>query len=237
MAGETINSEVTISAIISNINAISKELDMNIFIQKARSSFKENIQEYEVADDEKAKMIATYEANISAGIIKEIMQMAKELPEIVARIDNIKKETNLKDSQEKLVTAQKCTEIGKKNLVAEQISSEKYRHRDLKASTAIKVASLEVTKQQAKFEEARRYIALEANYQNAYMKKADYKVQQLQAIATDDDIVISTEQISDAKTTIDAIPTTRITYTSDVTVVKPTISDDDITTTQITCEE
>jgi hypothetical protein len=226
---------VTIQDIISNINLISAALDENVFIKKARETFKENIQEYEVADDEKAKMIATYEAQVSVGVINEIMQMAKEIPEIIAREANIVKETELKGKQTDLVTQQECVEKGKTMLIAEQVVSEKYRHRDLRSSTAVKMASLEVTQQQAKFEEARRYIAIEANYQNAFMKKADFKVQQLQAIATDDDITISAEQMADSKSTIDGIPTDKINYQSEVSLNKPAIESDVIPSITITC--
>lgn len=226
---------VTTQNIIDNINLISAALDENVFIKKARETFKENIQEYEVADDEKAKMIATYEAQVSVGVINEIMQMAKEIPEIIAREANIAKETELKGKQTDLVTQQECVEKGKTMLIAEQIVSEKYRHRDLRSSTAVKMASLEVTQQQAKFEEARRYIAIEANHQNAFMKKADFKVQQLQAIATDDDITISAEQMADSKSTIDGIPTDKINYQSEVSLNKPAIESDVIPSITITC--
>lgn len=246
--------ETNIESIISNINEITKSLDTNTFIKKARESFKENIQDYEVADDEKAKMIATYEAQVSAGIISEIMQLAKEMPEIIAReknilkdVDvkaeqikvateqvnelkartkNIEEDTKLKEENKKIATEQIKTEKGKTLLIAEQIVSEKYRHRDLRSSISVKNASIEVTKQQAKFEEARRYIAIEANHQNVYMKKADFKVQNLQAIATDDDITISAEQMTDSKETIDDIPVKKIDYTTEVAVAKPNIEDE-----------
>jgi hypothetical protein len=226
---------VTTQNIIDNINLISAALDENVFIKKARETFKENIQEYEVADDEKAKMIATYEAQVSVGVINEIMQMAKEIPEIIAREANIVKETTLKEKQTDLVTQQECVEKGKTMLLAEQIVSEKYRHRDLRSSTAVKMASLEVTQQQAKFEEARRHIAIKANHQNAFMKKADFKVQQLQAIATDDDITISAEQMADSKSTIDGIPTDKISYQSEVSLNKPAIESDVIPSITIAC--
>ena len=101
----------------------------------------------------------------------------------------------------------------------------------------MKIASNEVTKQQAKFEEARRYIALQSNNQNTFMKKADYKVQQLQALAQDDKVVISAEQISDTKTTIEAIPTQIISYDTEVQVDSINIPDTEIVTPVINCEE
>ena len=150
------------------------------------------------------------------------------MTEIIAREANIAVETQVK-------TQQLCTEKGKTMHIAEQILTEKYRHKDLRSSTAVKIASLEVTKQQAKFEEARRYIAIKSNQQNAYMKKADYKVQNLQALATDDNVTISAEQMSDAKTTIDSIPTDEITYTSDVNIANPGIDTTVIANVTIPC--
>ncbi|QDF28990.1 hypothetical protein [Halarcobacter anaerophilus] len=247
---------VVLSNILDDIDSISEKLNTNVFLKTARESFKENIEEYDVAPDEKAKMIATYEAQVSVGMISEIIKLAKEMPELIVREENINKDTEFKEEQKNLtieqtkevtaqtaninkdteikeeqkkVTAQQVlTEKGKTLHIAEQIMTEKYRHRDLRASTAVKTASMEVTKQQAKFEEARRFIALKANTQNAYMKKADYKVQNMQALATDDDVTISAEQMSDAKTTIDNIPTDAITYTTEVN-----ISDSGIETTTI----
>jgi hypothetical protein len=67
------------------------------------------------------------------------------------------------------------------------------------------------------------------------MKKADFKVQQLQAIATDDDITISAEQMADSKSTIDGIPTDKISYQSEVSLNKPAIESDVIPSITIAC--
>ena len=138
---------------------------------------------------------------------------------------------------EKIAKEQVCGEKAKTKLIIQQIVTEQYRHRDLRASIKVKIASNEVTKQQAKFEEARRHIALQSNNQNTFMKKADYKVQQLQALAQDDKVVISAEQISDTKTTIEAIPTQIISYNTEVQVDSINIPDTEIATPVINCEE
>ena len=158
---------------------------------------------------------------------KQVITEEKKALELGARTSNIEEDTKIKTEQIK-------TEKGNTMHKAEQILTEKYKHRDLRSSTAVKMASLETTKQQAKFEESRRYIALASNNQNTFMRKADYKVQQLQAIATDDDITLSAEQIADAKATIDAIPTTTVTYTSEVSVSKPSIEETAISSITIT---
>jgi hypothetical protein len=273
--------------ILDNIDTISKSIDTNVFIKNARDAVKVGIEAYAVEEDEKAKIYAAFEQQLSATVITQIINVAKEIPVIQAqeelyrkqivteekkaldlvstttvRDEQSEQDLLLKGSQKTLIdkqatteekkalelesrtknidedtlikTEQVKTEKGKTMHIAEQIVSEKYRHRDLRSSTAVKIASMEITKQQAKFEESRRYIAIESNYQNAHMKKADFKVQQLQAIATDDDIAISTEQMTDSKNTIDNIPTTKITYNSEVSVTTPTIEDTNIPSVTIT---
>lgn len=223
--------------VLDSIDEISTKLDNNIFIKNARAAFKENILEYEIADDEKAKLTAQYEAQVSIATISEIIRLAKETPLNEAQILNLQKDTDIKIEQEKIAKEQVCGEKAKTKLIIQQIVTEQYRHRDLRASIAVKVASNEVTKQQAKFEEARRHIAIQSNNQNTFMKKADYKVQQLQALAQDDKVVISAEQISDTKTTIEAIPTQTIVYTSEVSVPAISIETTQIVAPVINCQE
>ena len=223
--------------VLDSIDEISTKLDQNIFIKNARTAFKENIQEFEIADDEKAKLTAQYEAQVSIATISEIIKLAKETPLNEAQILNLKKDTDIKIEQEKIAKEQVCGEKAKTKLMIQQIVTEQYRHRDLRASIKVKIASNEVTKQQAKFEEARRHIALQSNNQNTFMKKADYKVQQLQALAQDDKVVISAQQISDTKDTIEAIPTQIISYNTEVQVDNINIPDTEIATPVINCEE
>ena len=206
-------------SVLDSIDEISTKLDQNIFIKNARTAFKENISQFEIADDEKAKLTANYEAQVSIATISEIIKLAKETPLNEAQIKNLQKDTDIKIEQEKIAKEQVCGEKAKTKLIIQQIVTEQYRHRDLRASIKVKIASNEVTKQQAKFEEARRHIVLQSNNQNTFMKKADYKVQQLQALAQDDKVVISEEQISDTKTTIEAIPTDVINYDTEVQVI------------------
>lgn len=224
-------------SVLDSIDEISTKLDQNIFIKNARTAFKENISQFEIADDEKAKLTANYEAQVSIATISEIIKLAKETPLNEAQIKNLQKDTDIKIEQEKIAKEQVCGEKAKTKLIIQQIVTEQYRHRDLRASIKVKIASNEVTKQQAKFEEARRHIAIQSNNQNTFMKKADYKVQQLQALAQDDKVVISAEQISDTKTTIEAIPTQIISYNTEVQVDNINIPDTEIATPVINCEE
>ncbi len=224
-------------SVLDSIDEISTKLDQNIFIKNARTAFKENISQFEIADDEKAKLTANYEAQVSIATISEIIKLAKETPLNEAQIKNLQKDTDIKIEQEKIAKEQVCGEKAKTKLIIQQIVTEQYRHRDLRASIKVKIASNEVTKQQAKFEEARRHIAIQSNNQNTFMKKADYKVQQLQALAQDDKVVISAEQISDTKTTIEAIPTQIISYNTEVLVTNINIPDTEIATPVINCEE
>lgn len=224
-------------SVLDSIDEISTKLDQNIFIKNARTAFKENISQFEIADDEKAKLTANYEAQVSIATISEIIKLAKETPLNEAQIKNLQKDTDIKIEQEKIAKEQVCGEKAKTKLIIQQIVTEQYRHRDLRASIKVKIASNEVTKQQAKFEEARRHIAIQSNNQNTFMKKADYKVQQLQALTQDDKIKISEEQISDTKTTIEAIPTQIISYNTEVIVDSINIPDTEIATPVINYEE
>ena len=224
-------------SVLDSIDEISTKLDQNIFIKNARTAFKENISQFEIADDEKAKLTANYEAQVSIATISEIIKLAKETPLNEAQIANLKKDTDIKIEQEKIAKEQVCGEKAKTKLIIQQIVTEQYRHRDLRASIKVKIASNEVTKQQAKFEEARRHIAIQSNNQNTFMKKADYKVQQLLALAQDDKIKISEEHISDTKTTIEAIPTQIISYNTEVQVDNINIPDTEIATPVINYEE
>ena len=137
-------------SVLDSIDEISTKLDQNIFIKNARTAFKENISQFEIADDEKAKLTANYEAQVSIATISEIIKLAKETPLNEAQIKNLQKDTDIKIEQEKIAKEQVCGEKAKTKLIIQQIVTEQYRHRDLRASIKVKIASNEVTKQQAK---------------------------------------------------------------------------------------
>lgn len=188
--------------LMDNIDYVSNRLSSNKFIKEARESFTENIGSLEFADDEQAKMIAQYNAQVSLGALGEITKIAKEWKQIDLLVQE--QEKNLKHAKYK------------NRLIQEQIRTENIRQRDFRMGIGIKKASLDITVQQARFEEARTKIAITSNNQNAFMKKADYMVQQLQALASDDDITISSPQIEAVKNAIDNIPVQKIEYESDV---------------------
>lgn len=188
--------------LMDNIDYVSNRLSSNKFIKEARESFTENIGSLEFADDEQAKMIAQYNAQVSLGALGEITKIAKEWKQIDLLVQE--QERNVKYAKYK------------NRLIQEQIRTENIRQRDFRMGIGIKKASLDITVQQARFEEARIKIATTSNNQNAYMKKADYMVQQLQALASDDDITISGAQLQAVKDAIDAIPVEKIKYNSEV---------------------
>lgn len=235
-----------LSTIINDITTLSTSINSNVFIESARAAFRDGINEYEISDEEKAKLIAQYEANVSVGVITQIINLAKEFPEIQARVA-------LQEEQKKLVTEQVTSQEAqtkkilheieevkartlknygiqiaqaldktmsstdlKNGMMDKQIISEMWRHRDIKAGVTIKNKSTYTTIENAKFEEARRHIALKANQDNMYLKKADYKVAQLNAMAIDDDYIITALQIEDVKTTIDNISVAAMTYATTV---------------------
>lgn len=250
---------LALSTIITDITTLSTSINSNVFIESARAAFRDGINEYEISDEEKAKLIAQYEANVSVGVITQIINLAKEFPELQTRVA-------LQEEQKKLVTEQVTSQEAqtkkilheieevkartlknygiqiaqaldktmsstnlKTGMLDKQIISEMWRHRDMKAGVTIKNKSTYTTIENAKFEEARRHIAIKANQDNMYLKKADYKVAQLNAMAIDDDYIITSLQIDDVKTTIDSIPSGAITYT---TAIGSTFTE--VETTEIT---
>ena len=100
-------------SVLDSIDEISTKLDQNIFIKNARTAFKENISQFEIADDEKAKLTANYEAQVSIATISEIIKLAKETPLNEAQIANLKKDTDIKIEQEKIPKEQVCGEKAK----------------------------------------------------------------------------------------------------------------------------
>lgn len=240
------------TSIINDINTLSASINENVFIESARAAFKEGINEYEISDEERAKLIAQYEANVSVGVITQIINLAKEFPELQARTALLNEQTSSQAAQTKKILheieeikARTLKNYGfqisqaadgtissldtKNGMIDKQIISEMWRHRDIKAGVTIKNKSIYTTVENAKFEEARRIIALKANQDNMALKKADYKVAQLNAMAIDDDYIITSAQIDDVKTTIDNISTAAINY---VTAVNTTFNE--VETTDIT---
>ena len=110
-------------SVLDSIDEISTKLDQNIFIKNARTAFKENISQFEIADDEKAKLTANYEAQVSIATISEIIRLAKETPLNEAQIANLQKDADIKISQ--------------KNLIDEQIKSEKAQELNLRIQTLL----------------------------------------------------------------------------------------------------
>lgn len=248
---------VELETIISNITTLSGSINSNVFIESARTAFREGISQYEISDEEKAKLIAQYEANVSVGVITQIINLAKELPELRARVALLEEQKELTQEQTDTQEAQ-TKKIGyesmeikartlknygfsvveengifvvtdkKDGMIDKQIISEMWRHRDMKAGVLIKNKSVYTTIENAKFEEARRYIAMKANADNLYLKKAEHKVAQLNAMAMDDDYIITEAQINDVKSTVDNIPLASPFYTS---IVNTTFTE--VTTTDI----
>lgn len=243
---------VELTTIIDDITTLSTSINSNVFIESARTAFRDGINEYEISDEEKAKLIAQYEANVSVGVITQIINLAKEFPELQSRTALIAEQTKSQEAQTSKILheieeikARTLKNYGfaitknldgtlvstdtKGGMIDKQIISEMWRHRDMKAGVTIKNKSVHTTIENAKFEEARRYIAIKANQDNMYLKKADYKVAQLNAMAIDDDYIITSTQIDDVKTTIDGIPTTAPTYTTTVNSTFTEVETTDIT--------
>jgi hypothetical protein len=243
-------SKIEMKSIIEHIEELSGVINENVFISSAREAFKEGISEYEISDEERAKLIAQYEANVSVGVITQIINLAKEFPELQARVALLGEQTISQTEQTKRISYEtqevkartsknygfNITETdgvlsatdAKNGMIDKQIISEMWRHRDMKAGVIFKNKSIYATLENAKFEEARVHISLKANQDNLYLKKAEHKVAQLNAMAVDEDYIIAAEQIGEVQAMIEEIPTDPIEYDSNINDEFEEVETDDI---------
>jgi hypothetical protein len=111
---------VNTETILKNIDDLSKGLNKNVFITQARESFKEGINTFEMSDEERAKILAQYEANLSIGIIDKIISKASDLIELDLRVELINKQLGTEEINQKIKTQQELAEqIKNGNLVFE----------------------------------------------------------------------------------------------------------------------
>jgi hypothetical protein len=98
---------INITTLTSNIESLSSALNNNVFIGQARASFTEKINDFQISDEERAKLIAQYEANLSVGIINNILAKSVDIIELDLRVNLIQEQINtetinqgIKDQQE-----------------------------------------------------------------------------------------------------------------------------------------
>jgi len=146
-------------------------------------------------------------------------------------------ETSKKANESLLIAEQvllTAADVAKKNaetgLVTEQVAiavlqqtTEKLRQNDIKASITVKNQTALATYENARFEEARKEITLQANKDNMILKKADFKVGWGQVMATDDAYTLTETHLLDIKTSIDSIPVTGASYISNYSIVPTAI--------------
>ncbi len=203
---------IQLTDILTNIDSVTDKINSNTFIENARKAFKDDIALYEINDDEKAKLIATYEAQLSVGVIAQIIQLAKEMPMMIAQEELLRKQIETETNKAEDIA--KATELR-----TEQIKTEKRRQEDILATINIKNQDAIYKFQQAKFEESRRLLGIKANLDNMQIRKAMARVDEMNAFMTNDSYDVTAEQFNASKTTIDEISTAPLTYTSEVTVV------------------
>jgi hypothetical protein len=236
--------------ILDNIDTISKSIDTNVFIKNARDAVKVGIEAYAVEEDEKAKIYAAFEQQLSATVITQIINIAKEIPVIQAqeelyrkqivteekkaldlvstttvRDEQSEQDLLLKSSQKTLIDKQATTEEKKAldieqatELRKEQIKIEQKKQKDIDALLEIRYQDAMLKYQQAKFEESRRYLGIKANVDNMQIRKAMARVKEMSAFMINDSYDVTPDQFSASKTTIDNISTTKLTYTTEVSL-------------------
>lgn len=111
---------VEVKTILENIDELSAGLNKNVFITQARESFKNGIDTFDMSDEDKAKILAQYEANLSIGIVNNIMSKASDLIELDLRLALINKQLGTEEINQKIKTQQELSEqIKNGNLVFE----------------------------------------------------------------------------------------------------------------------
>lgn len=101
---------VDAATILKNIDDLSVGLNKNVFISQARESFKEGINTFDMSDEERAKILAQYEANLSIGIINNIMAKASDLIELDLRLELINKQLGTEEINQNIKTQQELAE-------------------------------------------------------------------------------------------------------------------------------
>lgn len=194
---------IELKNILVNITTITENIDTNKFITNARKAFKDDIALYEINDDEKAKLIATFEAQLSVGVISQIIQLAKEFPLLKQQVETEKN---------KAADIAKATELRDK-----QIDNEDKRGKDIEATINVKNQDAKFRWQQAKFEEAKRHLEIKANSDNTYIRKAMIRAEEMGHFMMNDSYDVSEDQIAASKEVIDQIPVASVIYVSDLT--------------------
>lgn len=96
--------------ILGNIEELSKGLNKNVFIEQARSSFKDGINAFDMSDEEKAKILAQYEANLSIGVVNNIIAKSYDLVELNLRVDLLSKQISTENINQDIKSQQEIAE-------------------------------------------------------------------------------------------------------------------------------
>jgi len=162
----------------------------------------------------------------------EIAQKNKELEKLKYEIKNILPlHKSDAESRISMIQQQKLTEInntskvlkentlldGNKALVDAQVATQKKQMLDVMAGINIKNEQALSTRQNAKFDEARRYVLVKSTQQNGQINKAKEENALINSLALDANFVISDTQLSRSKSAMDAIEITQISYESELT--------------------
>jgi len=104
---------VEITQLIEDVNALTLAFDSNKFVVNARAAVQEGLEEFAVDDETKGQLYVQFEQQITASIVREVLEAGKNIQLIAA-------EKSLKLEQVKLVTAQIATEAAEQALKAQQ---------------------------------------------------------------------------------------------------------------------
>lgn len=101
---------IDIKIITENINTLSEDLNKNVFIEQARKSYKDGIDTYDMSDEERAKFLAQYEANLSIGVVNSIISKAFDLVELNLRVDLLNKQISTEGINQDIKNQQEIAE-------------------------------------------------------------------------------------------------------------------------------
>ncbi len=187
MAEETIVVPDEIKGSLDRFKAIADALKTNPLVKSAEEKMDFYLKDSSFTTDKKGEIYATFYANIATANTAKCLDIAFQFPLLQAQI----------------------------NVATEQTVNEKLRGQDIKAGIIVKKMQSFASWMSAKFEEARRFVLVRADANNGKIKKAvDGYPMLIQALKNAGFDITSTELLTLSKSSIEAIETNEITYTT-----------------------
>lgn len=213
-----------VTEMLRNIDTISSGLDNNGLIANTRDAVQNGLKTFQITPAEKAKLYANFEIQFSLGVVTKLIDIVAQSGLVEQQIELEKKKIELLTQQilsetqnTEKVTAEVALLGSNKALVDAQKLTQDKQRLDVMAGINIKNQQVIATQQTAKFEEARRHVLLNSTKFNNQIQKAKEENALINSLAVDDSFTITDTHLLRSKNAMDAITTTDISYTSEIT--------------------